>query len=223
MAVATAVALGTAALSAYQMIQGAQQERMANQAAESSARAIAQLKNVNQLKGLQVPTLGTELAQQNIQQQQQQNVQALKEQGPAGVLGGLPAVAEATRKENLGLAAQANEMQYQRDLAVAQQEQQVQNQNIDRQAQLESMRLQGAQQGAAQGRQNFMAGLGGIAQAGSNFATMDMYNNLYGKNNAFQGIQFEQPANSLFAPVNNSANGLKLPFNVDYSSFGKLG
>jgi hypothetical protein len=201
MAVATAVALGTAALSAGQAISGAIQQREANQAAERSANAIAQMRNINQLRSLQVPTLGTELAQQNIQQQQQQMVQAAREQGPAGVLGSLPAVAEATRKQNLGLAAQAN----------------------DRQAQLEAMRLQGAQQASMQGRQNVMAGLGGIAQAGSNLATMDLYNNIYGQNNQIPSVQFQQPTGTLFNPVINQANGLQLPFNVDYSSFGKIG
>ena len=107
-ATATAISLGIAAAgSAAQMIQGANAKAQADQSAANAANQLAQLSEADRYKSLQVPTLGLELAQQNVQARQAQQLQGLRDIGAAGVLGGATAAGLQAQQEDLQLAAQA--------------------------------------------------------------------------------------------------------------------
>jgi hypothetical protein len=136
-----------AAGTAYQAVNALNQQAKADKAAQQASDQAMRISNqqTNQLASLKVPTLGTELAQQNMQSRQMSNVQALKESGAAGVLGGLTAANQQAQQEDLQLAARADEMQYQRDMAVKQQDQAISDAKINRAYDLEMSRLQGAQ------------------------------------------------------------------------------
>jgi hypothetical protein len=171
MGIETAIALGiSAAGSAYQMIQGANAKSQADQAASNAASQLAQLSEADRFKSLQVPTLGLELAQQNIQQRQAQQMQGLQDIGAAGVLGGTTALNVQGQKEDLALAAQAQQAQYERDLAQAENAQRIEANRIARQSGLEQSRLQGAQLSASQAQANQNAGLAGLASTAGQFA-----------------------------------------------------
>ena len=171
MGVATAISLGLAAAgSAYQMIQGANAKSQADQAASNAANQLAQLAEADRFKSLQVPTLGLGLAQENIQARQAQQLQGLQDIGAAGVLGGTTALNVQGQREDLALAAQGQQAQYERDFAQAENAQRIEANRIARQSGLEQSRLQGAQLSASQAEARQQAGLEGFASTAGQFA-----------------------------------------------------
>jgi hypothetical protein len=174
-----ALAAGGAATS---IIQGANAKSEAEDAAGKAAQSLAQMQESDKFKNLQVPTLGLEMAQQNVQARQAQQLQSLKDIGAAGVLGGLTAVNQQGQAEDLALAAQAQEAQYARDFAQAQNAQGVEQRNLARQSGLEQQRLAGAQSAAAYGQQQINSGISGLAQIGGNVLLQSVANQpLYGE------------------------------------------
>jgi hypothetical protein len=171
MGIETAIGLGLAALgSATQIIQGANAKSEADQAANNAANQLARIQEADKFKALQVPTLGLELAQQNLQTSEANQLRALQEMGAAGALGGLTALNQQSRAQDLQLAAQANQMQYQRDAMLAENAQQLEQNKAQRESALASSRLQGAQMASAQGAANMQAGIAGLGQLGGQFA-----------------------------------------------------
>jgi hypothetical protein len=182
MGVATAI-LGSiaAAGAATSIIQGANAKAEANQAAGKAAQSIAQMQEADRFKSLQLPTLGLEMAQQNVQARQAQQLQGLQDIGAAGVLGGLTALNQQGQAEDLALSAQAQEAQYARDFAQAQNAQGVEQRNLARQAALEQQRLTGAQAAAAYGQSQINSGIQGLAQTAGNVLAQSVANQpLYG-------------------------------------------
>jgi hypothetical protein len=168
---ATAIGLGISAIgSATQIIQGANAKAEADQAAKNAANDLARIQEADRFKALQVPTLGLGLAQQNIQARQAQELQGLQDIGAAGVLGGLTKLETQGRAQDLELAAQADQMQYQRDAMLAQNAQQLEQNRAQREGALASSRLQGAQMSSAQNAANVQAGIAGLGQLGGQFA-----------------------------------------------------
>jgi hypothetical protein len=162
---AAAIAAGG---SAYSIIQGAKAKSEANQAAASAAQSIAQMQEADKFRNLQVPTLGLEMAQQNVQARQAQQLEGLRDIGAAGVLGGLTALNTQGQAQDLALAAQAQEAQYARDFAQAQNAQAIEQRRMGREAGLEQQRLTGAQAASAYGQQQINAGITGLAQTAGN-------------------------------------------------------
>lgn len=169
MAIATSTAIGlgvAAAASGYQIYQGEQAKNQAAAAAQTAQDQLAKVSEANTLQDLQVPTLGLDMAQENIQARQAGEIQALKDTGAAGVLGGLTASAQNAQKEDLALAAQGQEAQYQRDLTLKQNEQQIESNRAQREAGIFGSQLAGAQQARAEGAALTNAGISGLASAG---------------------------------------------------------
>jgi hypothetical protein len=115
----TLVALGGVGLSAAQAIKANKDMKKASSQYGLAMNNMKQIKEVNQFKGVQVPTLGFELAQQGQDQQTQQGIAALQGVGAEGVIGGIGALVGAGNEAYLQQAAQANQAQYQRDMAQA--------------------------------------------------------------------------------------------------------
>lgn len=190
MGLATAVTLASLGLSAKQALDGAQAESKANQAAENAANQAARIQERDFYKELKVPTLGLEKATQNMQAWQQAQIQALKESGAAGVLGGLTAAGQQARAQNQDLAVEAQNAQYQRDLAQAQNAQQIEQGRMQREFAMNQAKLAGAQTAAAEARQNKAAGIQGGISALSNAATLDAYRDIYGNQEENKGPGF---------------------------------
>ena len=209
MGVATAI-LGSiaAAGAATSIIQGANAKAEANQAAGKAAQSIAQMQEADRFKSLQLPTLGLEMAQQNVQARQAQQLQGLQDIGAAGVLGGLTALNQQGQAEDLALSAQAQEAQYARDFAQAQNAQGIEQRNLARQAALEQQRLTGAQAASAYGQSQINSGIQGLAQTAGNVLAQSVANQpLYGNktkglnaNGTLTGAQIQKNAQAAFAP-----------------------
>lgn len=148
MAVGTAIALGLGlAGSAKQLIDSAKLQNQANQAMDNAAANLAVEAEKNKMGDLKVPTLGLDYAQQEIQRQMATAARASQESGNIATL---PGVVAQGREADLQLAAQANQLEYQRDLNEAQNAQNVEARNAQRANALEMARMQGAQNASAQ-------------------------------------------------------------------------
>jgi hypothetical protein len=180
MGIETAIALAGLGMSAYQGIKGAQAEAAANSAADQAANEAKRISEADKFQSLQVPTLGTELAQQNIQARQSEQLQGLRDIGAAGVLGGLTGLEQQSRAQDLQLAGQVGDMQYQRDAALAQNAQQIEQGRMQREFAMNQAKLAGAQSAAAEGRQNQAAGIQGGLNALSSAATLSAYRDVNG-------------------------------------------
>jgi len=208
MPTASTIILGSIAAggSAMNIIQGSNAKGEAKQAAAKAAQSIAQMQEADKFRNLQVPTLGLEMAQQNVQARQAQQLQGLQDIGAAGVLGGLTALNQQGQQEDLALAAQAQQAQYARDLAQAQNAQGVEQRNLARQTELEQQRLMGAQNAAAYGQSQINAGIQGLAQTAGTVMAQSLANKpLFdaakgSKSGALTGDQIQAKAQQAFAP-----------------------
>jgi len=215
MPTASTIILGSIAAggSAMNIIQGANAKAEAQSAAGKAAQSIAQMQEVDKFKNLQVPTLGLEMAQQNVQARQAQQLQGLQDIGAAGVLGGLTALSQQSQQQDLALAAQAQEAQYARDLAQAQNAQEIERRNLARQTGLETARLEGAQNAAAYGQSQINAGIQGLAQTAGNVMAQSLANKpLWDaqkgtKSGALTGDQIQYKAQQAFAPQLQAMRG----------------
>jgi hypothetical protein len=185
MGLATAATIASIGLSAKQFLDGARAQSNANKAAQDAANTAARIAENDKFLALNVPTLGIENAQQNMQAWQQQQIQNLKDIGAAGVLGGITASGQQARAQNRELSADAQQMQYQRDMAQAQNAQQIEQGRMQREFGMNQAKLAGAQQAAAEGRQAQAVGIQGGLGALSSAATLQAYrdvNNVGGTN-----------------------------------------
>jgi hypothetical protein len=172
------------ALAGVQALQASQAKAEALDASAKAANEFASLKEFNKLAALKVPTLGTELAKQNLQQRTAGQLQAFQEAGANVLLGGATALNQAAMEENLNLAAQADERQFQRDAMVAQQEQAIEAGRVNRGAALAQSRIAGAGQARAEAQQNLNSALGGAVQTLGAESMLNAYQQAYQDPNA---------------------------------------
>jgi hypothetical protein len=172
------------ALAGVQALQASQAKAEALDASAQAANEFASLKEVNKLAALKIPTLGTDLAKQNIEQRTATELNAFQQAGANAVLGGTTALNQQAMQEDLQLAAQANEMQYNRDAMVAQQDQAIEAGRVNRGAALAQSRIAGAGQARAEAQQNFNSALGGAVQTLGAQSMLDAYQNAYQDPNA---------------------------------------
>lgn len=181
MGVATAISLGLAAvgtgLSVTQAIKGANAKSTADAAAENAANDIAKISEANKYASLKVPTMGLDLATQHMREWQQNQIQALKEGGAATVLGGMPGVSQQAYAQERELAAKADAMQFDRDVALAQNAQQIEGNRAQREASLAGARLSGAQNASIAGQNQMDAGIQGAVGNLANAAFAYQYFN----------------------------------------------
>lgn len=175
---ATALASGISAIVNFQ------QAKRDSQAAEAAANRLMGMQEVDKFAAIQAPDIAS-LSRQQTAQQTAGATQALQGMGAEAAIGGIPNMYQA------GLEAEAKTTQEQAELNLdvdtlkAQSAQAVAQRNLERQRQIEGMRLTGAQEAAAQRRQAGMAGIEGIF-AGAGMAAQDIIgmSNPYGKNKA---------------------------------------
>ena len=153
----TAVALGTAvAGSVSKIVTGFSEKKKAKQQLRDLERAALPL---NAFEGLQLPTAGAEIVEQGLQRSEKENVQALKEAGTRGVLGGIEKTQQQTQAGYQQLGAKLSDLDYQRSMAIAEEDA-----NIEA---VREARLRGQISAAANASnvatQNLFSGLGGLA------------------------------------------------------------
>jgi hypothetical protein len=128
----TLVALGGVGLSAAQAIKANKDMKQASAAGDLAKQQLKQIKETNPFKAVQTPMLGFELAQQQQSQREAQLVGALEGTGAEGIIGGIGQVAQAGNEQDLQLASQANQIQFQRDMAQAEAQQGIEARKAER-------------------------------------------------------------------------------------------
>lgn len=160
-----AVQLGTAA---YQGYQGSQKQKEADLAAQRFAAQQRAVTEADEVSDVQVPTLGAELARQELGQQFATSVAAAQSAGAAGVLGGIPSLANLGADRALDIAAQLNTLEAQRDQFVARQLQARAQREARAERGLLGQQLMGAQMASAEARRQQQQALkSGIEAVGS--------------------------------------------------------
>lgn len=118
----TLVALGGVGLSAAQAIKANKDMKQAASAAGIARDQLKQIKETNPFKAVQTPMLGFELAQEQQNQRTAQLAQMATGLGAEGAIGAIGQLAQAGNEQDMQLAAQANQTQFQRDMAQAEAE-----------------------------------------------------------------------------------------------------
>jgi hypothetical protein len=113
----------TAGLSALGgIIQYSKQQKLSKQAAKAREIALNRLKAIqeqNPFAAVQTPTLGSKMAMEQISQQGADTLAALQGAGAEGVIGGVTALNQGLRGAELDVAANLDQMRYQRDMTQA--------------------------------------------------------------------------------------------------------
>ena len=165
-AITTTIAAGTAlagmGVSAIQAVKANKDKKAAAQAASQAAQNIANIKEINPFNQVQVPTLGFELAQQGIDRASMSALSASQGAGAEGVIGGVSNLVQGVKGVELDLAASANEAAYNRDVAEATAQGGINQRQADRTADLETLKLEGAQGAQAQAEANKQAAIKGM-------------------------------------------------------------
>ena len=163
------------ALAGIQALQASQAKADALDASAKAANEFASLKEFNKLAALKIPTLGTDLAKQNLEQRTASQMDVFQQAGANAVLGGTTALNQQAMQEDLQLAAQVDERQFQRDMMVAQQDQSIEAGRVNRAAALAQSRIAGAGQARAESQQNFNSALGGAVETLGAQSMLDAY------------------------------------------------
>jgi hypothetical protein len=156
------IAGASAASSAGQAIAANKRRKEAEFSAKDAAAKLRGISETDYSAGLQVPTMGYDLAQQGVQQQVATGVQALQDAGAAGVIGGLPTLTEQSNRANLELGADLQNQEYQRDLMRAQTRQSIEGRKNEREYDIASGELMGAQAASSENRQIVNQSVGDI-------------------------------------------------------------
>lgn len=178
----TLVALGGVGLSAAQAIKANKDMKKAASQYGMALNNMKQIKETNQFKGVQVPRLGFELAQQGQDQQTQQAIAALQGTGAEGIIGGIGQLVGAGNEQYLQLANQANQSQFQRDMAQAEAAQGIEARRAEREYYIGANEAMDASTRRAQAQENMNAAItGGFEALGTAAGGIDKMVGLYGK------------------------------------------
>lgn len=194
----TIVALGGLGVSAAQAIG---QNKAMKKAEAASLKASQELKAINEqnaFKQLQVPTLGTQLAQQSQAQRESQAINMLQGAGAEGVIGGVGQLAMAGNQSDLQQAANLEQMQFERDAMQAQAQQGINSRKQQRDFEIGFGEKQDAEYRRAQAEANRNAaieGAFGFAAAGLESASKiaPLYKNKGNKKSAFGNATYTAP------------------------------
>jgi hypothetical protein len=143
--IAGASALAGVGMSIGQAAKAKKQAKAAGQAAAAASQQMKGIKEQNMFAQVQVPTLGFEMAQQGIDRSTQAALGAVQGAGAEGVIGGVGQIMGATSEAEMGLAAQAGEAKLQRDMAQAEAGYGIESRRAEREADIYSTELSGAQ------------------------------------------------------------------------------
>lgn len=178
----TLVALGGVGLSAAQAIKANKDMKKASSQYGMAMNNMKQIKEVNQFKGVQVPRLGFELAQQGQDQQTQQAIAALQGTGAEGIIGGIGALVGAGNEAYLQQSAAAGKAESDIALETAAAGQGIEARRADREYEIGSQEAMDANMRRAQAEDTRNQAIGSAFSAlGTAAGGIDKMVGLYGK------------------------------------------
>jgi hypothetical protein len=136
--------------------------------AELSKKASQELKAINEqnaFKQMQVPTLGTQLAQQSQAQRETQTMNMLQGAGAEGVIGGVGQLAMAGNQSDLQQAVNLDQMKFERDAMQAQAQQGINSRKQQRDFEIGFGEKLDAEARRAQAEENKNAAITGLFES----------------------------------------------------------
>lgn len=155
-------ALGAGA-NAVQAFQSQKNMRKAQEAAQKAYQEMKAIKEINPFKQVQVPTLGSQLAQQSLDRATMGALSTLQSTGAEGAIGGVGNVLQANIGQGLENAAMLNEAQFKRDAMQAEAEAGIQARQAERDWMLGAQQAQSAELRRAEAQANRDSAVMGIA------------------------------------------------------------
>lgn len=155
-------ALGAGA-NAVQAFQAQKNMRKAQEAAQKAYQEMKAIKEINPFKQVQVPTLGSQLAQQSLDRATMGALSTLQSTGAEGAIGGVGNVLQANVSQGLENAAMLNEAQFNRDAMQAEAEAGIQARKAERDWMLGAQQAQSAELRRAEAQANRNESVMGIA------------------------------------------------------------
>lgn len=155
-------ALGAGA-NAVQAFQAQKNMRKAQEAAQKAYQEMKAIKEINPFKQVQVPTLGSQLAQQSLDRATMGALSTLQSTGAEGAIGGVGNVLQANIGQGLENAAMLNEAQFKRDAMQAEAEAGIQAREAERKFMIGQNEAQSAELRRADAETNRNASVMGIA------------------------------------------------------------
>jgi len=202
MAVASSIALVGAGVSAYTAINEANRKKKAQKALEELKTP--ELSNV--AENLQVSTLGSDLLKEETARNNATQVEALREAGTRGVVGGIGAVSARTNAQNERIAANLDEQQKEIDRLAAQDETRIQS--VQENRNIRDVSALSSQYDAANEAQQMAIGntIQGLGSAASSYAgSLNGVNKSYPKG-------YDPKTGKFIKPVQyNNPNDIILP------------
>jgi hypothetical protein len=181
MSTITSAVLGVAGTgaSAAQAIQQNKLMKQANQAAKTAAQNIRSIREQNPFAAIQVPTTGTKMAMDQINQSAANSLAALQGAGAEGVIGGVGTLNKSVRDANLEVGAELSDRQFNRDMAQADAQSGINARKANREYMTEMAALEGAQMAASDAQYNknaaIQSGFGALSGAIGEFANTDKF------------------------------------------------
>lgn len=151
------------------LVQYSQQQKLSKEAAKSREIALNRLKAIqeqNPFAAVQTPTLGSKMAMEQISQQGADTLAALQGAGAEGVIGGVTALNQGLRGAELDVAANLDQMRYQRDMTQAEAQAGINARGAERDFKI------GAAEASAAAEQEADAKLAGNQALGSAFSAL---------------------------------------------------
>mgnify|MGYP003146685680 CR=1 FL=1 len=150
--------------------QAKQEAESAGQAAVARARGITEQ---NKLAALEVPTKGLALAKEQ-QARREASAIPLLQQDARSALGGVSNLAQAGIEEDLGLAAQADALKYERDAKVLTEDAAIEKRRMERELAIEEAEIAGAGLAARDAQEAFNVAAGSAIALGGDVAAESM-------------------------------------------------
>lgn len=174
--IAAGATLAGMGLEVGQLVKQNRLEKEAQAAAGAAAKKLEGMQLQNAYEGLQVPTLGYELAQEGLDRQTMGALQSVQG-SPEAMIGSVGAISKAAEDERLRQMAALQQDEAERNKLVAQGQQYADAVNLKNARELEGMRLTGSQLAAAQAqlnKQQAISGMIDLGVAGLGYAAEDI-------------------------------------------------
>lgn len=184
MAILTSAALGV--VGGIANVAGAvQQNKLQKQAKDAQKVAAQNLKSIretNPYTGVQVPTMASKQAMDNINQYSSDSLSALQGAGAEGVIAGTTGLSQNVRNAQLDVAAQQEQAKFNRDVMQADAQGGINQRQAQREYDTGLSELEGAQMAASDAQynknQNIQGALSGLSSAVGEFANTDKFDYL---------------------------------------------
>ena len=224
----TIVALGGLGVSAVQAIVQNKAMKKAEAASQQATKELKGITEQNAFKQLQVPTLGTQLAQESQAQRESQAMNMLQGAGAEGVIGGIGQLAVSGEQGDLQNAARLDDLKFERDAMQAQAQQGINQRKQQRELEIGFGEKQDAEMKRAQAEANRNAAIeSAVGFAGSALTSASKLVGPYGNKNLGQGelgkTQWTPEQFAKFGNVGKAGGvGLGETTDLDFESIGGM-